>query len=166
MGGADVGLIERLEVDHLLIGNRGFVQPALLHQDIAEEPVVENELAQRHEAPGDDFGLAEAVQLMQHVSAQQERGGIARLDGLEARRRLFGKGVEPGVVRNSRSSDKAIAKELGGARRRPPVAQVLLELRDVGVAAGRSTPLQRDRRRSGTSLPCAAPAQVVGCRLE
>ena len=75
------------------------------------------------------------MQLVQHVTAKQQRGRFLRSDRLEARGRLLGHLVVAGVVREACQCDEAIAKLFGGTRRRALLAQVLLQLRDVGVVA-------------------------------
>ena len=96
-----VGLVEGLEVDHLLIGLRRLRHPPLLHQHVAEQAVVEHELTRRHQPPRNRLGLAEAVHLVEHVAAQQQRGGLLRRDRLEARGCL----LRNLVVARGRSTD-------------------------------------------------------------
>ena len=133
---AGVGLVERLEVDHLLIGLGRLRHAALLHQHVAEEAEVEHELTRRHQPPRDRLRLAEAVHLVQHVTAEQQRGRFVRRDRLETRGRLLGHLVEARVVREACPGDEAVSKMFGGARRGALLAQVLLQRRDVAVVAG------------------------------
>ena len=49
--GPRVRLVERLEIDHLLVRVRRLADPALLHQHVAEKPVVEHSATDRDE-PG------------------------------------------------------------------------------------------------------------------
>ena len=76
------------------------------------------------------------MHLVQHVTAEQQRGWLVRRDRLETRRRLLGHFVVARVVRQARPGDEAVSELFGGARGGAPLAQVLLQLRDVGVAAG------------------------------
>ena len=130
---AGVGLVERLEVDHFLIRLSRLRDTALLQQRIAEEAVVEHELTLRHQLPRDRLRLAEAVQLVQHVTAEQQGGRFLRSDRLEARGRLLRHLVVARVVRQACQCDKAIAKMFGGTRRRALLGQLLLQLCDLGV---------------------------------
>ena len=68
---AGIGLIERLEVDHLLIGLRRICHAPLLHQHVAEKAEVEDKLTQADKAPGDCLSFAKAMHLVEHVPTQQ-----------------------------------------------------------------------------------------------
>ena len=63
-------------IDHLLIRLGSLCQTALLHQNVAQQAVIENELALDGQPARDLFRFAEAMELVQHMAAQQERGGI------------------------------------------------------------------------------------------
>ena len=67
--GARIGLVERLEVDHLLICLCRFGDASLFQQHITEEAEVEDELPGAHQTTGKRLCLAESMQLMQHVTA-------------------------------------------------------------------------------------------------
>jgi hypothetical protein len=69
MRGSRIRLIERLEVDHLLVSGHRLGEPALLHQDIAQQRIVENEFALRHQRARNRLGLMETMELMQRVTA-------------------------------------------------------------------------------------------------
>ena len=134
---AGIGLVERLEVDHLLIRLRRLRHAALLHQRVAEEPEVEHELAQRDQAARDRLRLAEAVHLVQDVPSEQQRRRLVRLHRLEARGRLFRHGVVARVVGHARPRHEAIAEVFGRACGGATFAHVVLQLRDVAIAGGR-----------------------------
>ena len=132
---AGIGLVERLEVDHFLVGARRLRHAPLLHQRVAEEAEVEDELAHRHQAAGDRLRLAEAVHLVQHVTAEEPRGRFVRHDRLETRGGLLGHLVVAGVVRQAGPCDEAVAQVFRGARGVAMRAEVFLQRRDVVVTA-------------------------------
>ena len=76
MGGPGIRLIERLEIDHLLILLGSLCQTALLHQNVAQQSVIENKLALGGQPACDLFRFLKPMELVQHMTAQQERGGI------------------------------------------------------------------------------------------
>ena len=72
MRSAGVGLIEGLQVEHLLVSRGGFRQPALLHERVAQQAVVEHDGSPRDERAGELFRFTESVELMKDVTAQQQ----------------------------------------------------------------------------------------------
>ena len=121
MSGARVRLVERLEVDHLLIGSGRLGQASLFHQRVAEQSVVEHELPLRHERACDELGLVKAMELMQRVTAEQKRRRIARLLLVETGRDALSEDVVAGIVGCARSGHELVAKLLQSVtpRRRP-----------------------------------------------
>ena len=127
VGGAGVGLVERLEIDHLLIGGRRLRDPSLFHQHVAKQAEVEDEFPRRDELPRDLLRLGETMHLVKHVPAKQERGWVVRLDRVETRGRLLGHLVEAGIVREAGLGDEAVSELFSGAGWGAFLAQVLLE---------------------------------------
>ena len=77
VSGARIGLIEGLQIDHPLIGGHGLGEPSLLHQRVAEQAVVEHDRPPGDELTRNLLRLLESVQLVQDVTAQQQRGRVA-----------------------------------------------------------------------------------------
>jgi hypothetical protein len=73
VSGAGIGLIERLQIDHPLVGGGRLFEPSLFHQDVAEQTEVEHDRAPGDELTRDRLGLGESMQLVQHMAAQQQR---------------------------------------------------------------------------------------------
>jgi hypothetical protein len=73
VGGPRIRLIERLEVDHPLIRLGSLRQTALLHQDVAQQAIVEHELAFDDQPARNLFRFVKPMELVQHMTPQQER---------------------------------------------------------------------------------------------
>src|SRR6058998_1640814 len=70
VGGTSISLKIGLQIHHLLISLSGVVQLPLLHQRIAQKPVIKAESSLVHEATRQRLGFFEAMQILQHVPAQ------------------------------------------------------------------------------------------------
>ena len=112
MRGAGVGLIEGLQVEHFLVGGGGFRQPALLHERVAQQPVVQHDGSSRDERAGELFRFAESMELMKYVTAQQQGCGLVRIPSFEARGRFLGERVVAGVVAHPGACDVEVSEPL------------------------------------------------------
>ena len=113
---AGVGLETWFEVRHFLIRIDRLVHAALLHERIAEQRVVEEELPLRDEPPGDRLGLAKLVQSLGRVPAQEQRIGLLRLHRLNGERALLGEFVKSRIAAQPRLLHKEPAELFEVAR--------------------------------------------------
>src|SRR5204863_7648067 len=98
MRGAGVGMQAGFQIQHRLISLSGFLQPALLHEHVAEQTKVTRQPAFRCQLARERFGGFEAMKVTQDVATPQERltaSGLARLEvnGAPFRQRVIA-GVE------------------------------------------------------------------------
>jgi hypothetical protein len=96
----------RLQIHHLLICIDRVVQLSLLHQRIPQQTVIKAQSPLLDETPRQGFGFFKAMQILQHVRAQQHRFLALWIERFDRARALLGQFVEPRVEAFARLRDK------------------------------------------------------------
>ena len=129
---AHVGLIERPQIGHPLVGIDGGIELSLLHQRIAEQAEIERLAACAHQAAGDGFGFGESMPLVQEMTFEQQGSRVAGGVRLETSRRLFGAPDVLGAAggagahrQRGRERGKGIGRTCGGRDRASPGDRVI-----------------------------------------
>lgn len=129
-----------LQIHHPLISLDRVVQLSLLHQRIAQKPVVEAESSLLDETPRHRFRFLKAMQILQHVRIQQHRFLTLRIAFFNASRALLGQFVKTRVETFARFGNKRPAKLFKPRLKIPPAANLLLEPGNFFVGAAVARP--------------------------
>src|SRR6266700_6452224 len=136
MRGTRVGVQVRLQIHHLLIRVNRVVQPALLHQSVAQKTVVKAKPSLLDQPSRQRFGLFEAMQVLQYMPAQQHHRFLAlRIAFLDAERALLSELVKTRVETFTRLGYERPAELFESEFRIPAVANLLLEAANFPVGA-------------------------------
>ena len=133
MRGAGVGMQAGFQIQHRLISLSGFLQPALLHEHVAEQTKVTGQPAFRCQLARERFGGFEAMKVMQDMATQQERLTAAGLARIEVNGALFSQLVIAGVEALPRLSDECPTESFNQKIRIPSVANRLLQTRNFAI---------------------------------
>ena len=107
---ARVGVQVRPQINHLLAGFDCLSQIPLLHQNIAEQAKIKGQPAPCHQLARQRLRFLEAMQIMQHVTAQQQGLRTVRAPRLKRQRALFGQFVESRIKTGARLLHKQPAQ--------------------------------------------------------